>query len=396
MRLDSQKFISPFSIYVVWHPEFIEGKLYAENIFSTFCRELKSPLARAINIPVYFRSKPKSNNNIPIEINYEESHKNAIIILVDDKMVNDDHWRNYIQELVKNLPKNTRVFPIAFSDYSYYIDQAGLSKIQFIRANEINGVTNSDIFDNKWKLIKSRLLHDVARQLKNEKEVYNTKKTDDAPVKLFLSHAKKDGEDLAKKFRDFLESYTKLDTFFDTNDIADGHDFEEQIKTNINNSAIIVFNTDEFSNREWCRREVIIAKRFGCPILCVHSIKKGETRSFPYLGNVPTLIWEDNIEEIINDTLIQVIQISYNKELLDYCKKMYEIDTKNYCIILPKAPELFNYIDIEKYKFENVKETKDLIVLYPEPPLGIEEINLLNDVDSKIKFLTPVQLPSYI
>jgi hypothetical protein len=75
---------------------------------------------------------------------------------------------------------------------------------------------------------------------------------------------------------------------------------------------------------------------------------------------------------------------------------MYEIDTKNYCIILPKAPELFNYIDIEKYKSENIKENKDLIVLYPEPPLGIEEINLLNDVDSKIKFITPVQLPNYI
>lgn len=395
MRLDDQKFISPFSIYVIWHSEFIEGKLYAENIFSTFCRELKSPLARAINIPVYYRSKSKSDSNVPIEINYKESHKNAVIILVDDKMVNDDDWRNYIQELVKNVPENTRVFPIAFSDYSYYIDEVSLSKIQFIRANEISGVTDNDVFNNKWGLIKLRLLHDIARQLKNIKEVYSTKKTDDPPVKLFLSHAKKDGEDLAKKFRNYLEIYTKLDTFFDTNDISDGHDFEEQINKNIDNSAIIVFNTDEYSNREWCRREVIIAKRYGCPILCVHNIKKGETRSFPYLGNVPTLIWDNNIEEIINDTLIQVIQISYNKELLDYCKNMYELEANNYCIILPKAPELFNYIDIEKYKYDNVKDNKDLIVLYPEPPLGIEEINLLNDVDSKIKFLTPVQLPNY-
>lgn len=111
---------------------------------------------------------------------------------------------------LKIYPKTQEYFQLHFLDYSYYIDQAGLSKIQFIRANEINGVNDSEIFDNKWKLIKSRLLlHDVARQLKNEKEVYNTKKTDDAPV----SHAKKDGEDLAKKFRDYLESYTKLDTF---------------------------------------------------------------------------------------------------------------------------------------------------------------------------------------
>jgi hypothetical protein len=74
---------------------------------------------------------------------------------------------------------------------------------------------------------------------------------------------------------------------------------------------------------------------------------------------------------------------------------MYDLEKHYSCLVLPKAPELFNYIDIENFKEEN-KEVKSLIVLYPDPPIGIEELSLLNDVDKKIKFITPLLLPTYI
>ena len=62
-----------------------------------------------------------------------------------------------------------------------------------------------------------------------------------SPVKLFLSHAKKDGEDTAKQFKAFVDAESKLDVFFDTVDIADGYEFEKQIEDNIKNSALVVF-----------------------------------------------------------------------------------------------------------------------------------------------------------
>lgn len=392
MSKTNNKYTSPLALYVIWHPEFEEGKFYAENVFSAFCRDLKNPLGRHSNIPVYFRSKPDKQTGVPIDINYNEADKNAILLLVDEKMFDDELWQTYVQNLVKDKPENTRIFPVAFSEYSYYVDKENLSQIQFIRAKDVLvGNDEKEINSNRWEFIRARLLHDIARQLLNVASTYEVTNVDDSPVKLFLSHAKKDGEDIAKMFRNHIENNSKLDTFFDTNDIADGHNFEKEITKNLKNSAVIIFNTDEYSNREWCRREVIVAKRFRCPILCVLDIKNGETRSFPYSGNVPTIIWNNNIEEIINQTLIQVISNEYSSQLLKKMKDLYQI---NNALILPKAPELFNYIDIEELKKEQ-GYNGELIVLYPEPPLGIEEIILLNDIDKKIKFLTPVQFSTY-
>lgn len=391
MSKKTVNYTSPIALYVIWHPDFLEGKYYAENVFSAFCRNLQNPLGRSSNIPVYFRSVVDKDSGVPIDIQYEEADKNAILLLVDDKMFEDSAWQTYIQNLVKHKHTNTRVFPVAFSNYSYAIDNENLIKIQFIKAKDISGADEDETISNRWEFIKSRLFHDIARQLLNEEPVYNVSKTDDPPVKLFLSHAKKDGEDIAKMFRDHIESNSKLDTFFDTNDIADGHAFDDQIKKHLEKSAVIIFNTDEYSNREWCRREVIIAKRYRCPILCVLNIKDGEIRSFPYSGNVPTIIWNNNMEEIINQTLIQVINNTYSFQLLEKIKNLYSVDN---ALVLPKAPELFNYIDIEEMKKKKLSND-DLVVLYPEPPLGIEEIILLNDIDSKITFITPVQLSTY-
>ena len=97
------------------------------------------------------------------------------------------------------------------------------------------------------------------------------------------------------------------------------------------------------------------------------------------------------MEEIINQTLIQVINNTYSSQLLEKIKNLYSVDN---ALVLPKAPELFNYIDIEEMKKKKLSND-DLVVLYPEPPLGIEEITLLNDIDSKITFITPVQLSTY-
>ena len=75
---------------------------------------------------------------------------------------------------------------------------------------------------------------------------------------------------------------------------------------------------------------------------------------------------------------------------------MYELERRYSCLVLPKAPELFNYIDIENFKKEEEENMNSLIVLYPDPPIGIEEVSLLNDVDREIKFITPLLLPTYI
>jgi len=388
-----KKFKSPLSIYVLWHPEFKEGKDYAESIYNTYSGENGNVTHAKYDIPVHYRTQPYKKKTFA-KIPFSESDKNALIILVDEYMFNDSNWTSTINKILKTKPSKTRVFPIAFSDYAFDFNPEWLSVTQFIETTQKNPCTGND-FESNDKIIKYRLLESVAKFLFNVKDNYDTTEHSDPPIKLFISHAKDDGEDLAIKFRNHIYSNTKLKAFFDANDIADGHQFEQEITKHIDHSAFVIFNTDIYSDREWCRKEIIIAKRYRCPIIGVIDIKKGERRSFPYSGNFPTITWNNNFEEIINLILSQVISDKYNELYLKSIVEMYDLKKEHSCLVLPKAPELFNYIDIENFKKEN-KEVKSLIVLYPDPPIGIEELSLLNDVNKEIKFITPLLLPTYI
>jgi hypothetical protein len=388
-----KKFKSPLSIYVLWHPEFKEGKEYAESIYNTYSGENGNVTHAKYDIPVYYRSVSYKKDTF-VKIPFSESDKNALIILVDEHMFNDNNWTTAIDDLLKSKPKSTRILPIPFSEYAFDFNPEHLNNFQFIKSDKSHFCPNKNYINNN-RIIKYRLLESIAKFLFNDKKDYDTEEHSDPPIKLFISHAKVDGKDLAIQFRNHIYSNTKLKSFFDANDIADGHHFEQEIKKHIDNSAFVIFNTDIYSEREWCRKEIIIAKRYRCPIIGVIDIKKGERRSFPYGGNFPTITWDNNFEEIINLILSQVISDKYNELYLESIVEMYELEKKHSCLVLPKAPELFNYIDIENLKQEN-KEVKSLIVLYPDPPIGIEELSLLNDVDKKIKFITPLLLPTYI
>lgn len=384
----------PLSLYIIWHPDFQEGKQIANNLYTIFCRDINEPLSRGLGIPVYFRSI--SLEGMPRAIDKSQSNRNAIILLIDQNYVINQGFQKYTESIIELIDDNTRIFPIALCDEAFEFG-FGLNSYQFIRAFQ-GPLDISGNFEFSMKKIKIELLHDCARLLMNFQPFWKDEKVNKipSPVKLFLSHAKKDGLETTIDFKHFIDSKLKLDVFFDTLDIADGYEFEQQIEINVKNSALVVFLTDEYSTREWCRIEVLIAKRNKCPIVVVHDIEKGEKRAFPYLGNTPTITFkdknEDDFYEIINLTMYQVINNLFQKELLESFHDRFVLDGTEF-IVITSPPELFNYIDI--YKKKNISSNR-IIVLYPEPPLGAEELKILNEIDKDIVFITPIQLPSLI
>ncbi len=399
----------PLSVFVVWHPKFKEGKTIANELYCTFCRDIEKPLSRGLNIPVYYRSI--SFDKMPIPIDTNNASRNAIVLLIEQNYMVDNDFREYTEALVGLVDENTRIYPVSLCEQSHEIG-LGLKQLQFIRAYK-GGFTNVEYADKFLKSnfdlsnsidfglamnkIKTEILHDCSRLMMNMHSVWMDKKMAlniPSPVKLFLSHAKKDGVKVTHRFKEFIEKETKLDVFFDAVDIADGYDFEKQFEEQIKNAALVVFHTDEYSSREWCRIEVLIAKRNKCPIVVVHDIKDGEKRAFPYLGNTPTMTLQNDEEksfyEIVNLTLLQVLNNLFQMELLEYFKKEFEVEGTEF-ISITSPPELFNYIDIYKKKLETKSR---LVILYPEPPLGSEELKILCEIDEDIKFITPINLPT--
>lgn len=387
----------PLNIYVVWHPNFEAGKKIAEELYSTFCRDYQNPLSRGINIPVYFRYA-KLDDNKPIEIDLSNAEKNAIVLLIDEEYILDEDYRSYTEDLSKKIDDDNRIFPISLCNKAYSIG-CGLSTLQFTDGTKFFekdlNLKNKKDLEKSIKKIKTELLHDCSRLILN----FHPKQKDKeqhrigSPVKLFLSHAKKDGENTTIKFKQFIEKNLKLDVFFDTVDIANGYDFAEQFEQEIKHSALVVFHTDEYSNREWCRREILIAKKHKSPIVVVHNILDGEKRAFPYLGNMPTtVIGKKEIigfYKIVNLTLYQVLNNLYQNRLLEWYSNI-GTNGHNEIKVITSPPELFNFLDIKKYK-ENLG-SKKLIILYPDPPLGLEELYILNEFDEDVEFTTPINL----
>jgi hypothetical protein len=405
----SERLIYPLLIYVVWHESFLQGQDIANNLYSIFCRDVDQPLSRGLGIPVNFRMRPVNGKMVPIET--DRSERVAIITLIDANFFMSDLHRKYTSYLLGLINQNVRVFPVALFEQAYEFGN-GLEVYQFIRAFkggltsdayfQVTGKNDFDLSDESdFNLtigkIKRELLHDCARLMMNFQSTSEDKEEDKAlpsPIKLFLSHAKKDGLETTTKFKNYIDSELKLDVFFDTVDIADGYNFEQQIEAGIKNSALVVFHTDEYSSREWCRIEVLIAKRNKCPIVVVHDIKIGEKRAFPYLGNTPTITYKSDeqksFSEIINLTLYQVLGNLFQISLLESFSNQFNDGSSEY-ILISSPPELFNYIDIYKKKLTTKSQ---IVVLYPEPPLGAEELKILNEIDTKIKFITPIHLPA--
>jgi len=180
-------FKTPLSVFIVWHPDYLEGQQIADSLYSILCRDSSKPLIRSMGIPVYFRSTRAANTDQPIDIDFSESQHTAVIALVDDKFILDSEFRTYIDKISDECDKASnkcRVYPIAISKNAHKVS-AKFSEKNFILVIESENL-NAQII--------SPVLHELCRLLMNMKKA--TDETESAsnppPVKLFISHSKHD------------------------------------------------------------------------------------------------------------------------------------------------------------------------------------------------------------
>jgi hypothetical protein len=390
-----KKYKSPLAFHIAWHPDFKQGLEIADYLYSSFSRNTETPLNRGIGIPIYYYSVPAKGKIVPRRIKVGDADYNAIIVLIDDCLIADGEWNKFVANIKTPTNKHTILFPVACSQHALNLKK--LSEINFIDIRPAKNIyTKKELCSSKKKL-RSRLLHGICRFLlsKDSPQSSDGKRNTSAPVRLFISHAKKDSEKEASKFRDYVSSETKLKTFFDVNDIADGNVFEREFKNAIEAgpAAFVAFRSDSYAASKWCQIEVLIATRYKSPMVVVHYIKIGEGRSFPYLGNVPTIRYAVNkYNEITDLVLYQVLINIYQRINLIKIKNLYL--PKNIASVeLASPPELFNLIDVLNGRKAS---DKDLIVLYPDPPLSIHELKVLNDMGGEVEFLTPIELSRLI
>lgn len=363
------------AVYVLYHSQYEQGRKVYSDIYKLLCRDADHPFQDGLDIPVYLRTGDDDQmcNIKPISIN--NTNRIFILLFVDDQMYCSDVWNKYIAEIVALQRAHADIVQIICVELSKFAFDIGheLSDKQFIR------LKSCSICDN-WKEFQIRLLDNLIRFIKKDE----LKK-----LKIFISHSKKDenkiGQHCAIEFRDYIRSKTKFDSFFDASDILDGQDFENQIKNSVigEQSLLVILNSNTYSEREWCQKEVLFAKNRKIPAIAV-SILDGEVkRSFPYISNIPYIRYNDNWDEvlilILRTALDQYFQEQYLANLLE---EMKEPDKGSFRV-LPFPPEAYSYV------YDELESN----IIYPEPPLTKDELDVLKKIAGKEKlFFTPMQL----
>ena len=375
---------------LIWHAEFAGGQELARHVYSRLCRDAERPASRGLGIPVYFHNGlSPADARLPDAIELADAESTVVIALLDTNVRADLEWTESLRNIDDGIAQSGKrhlFVPVACESNVLKV----VRKTNCIRLDKV------DAKEQPEKLVAT-LTHELARLLLSKNREVRTENFGSldrsyAPVKLFLSHSKHggDGAVIAAEIRDYGRQHLPIATFYDSNDIAAGHDFEQEIKANVADSAMVVIHTDTYSDRPWCRKEVLSAKQYGCPVLVVHAVTSGEDRLFPYLGNAPTVRWDGDsdhrCEIVIHAALREVLRDVYFLEHVETLKKAGLLPES--CIEIGTAPEMLTYRNL--LKANKCDRAKHSVLLYPDPPLGDEEIEVLEDLNpANVTFTTP-------
>jgi hypothetical protein len=370
-------------IYVVWHPDFDGGEQIARTLFNHYRRNLYANVAGGGGLPVVYRSAPAPGSTVPMKIPLDDARTSAIVLLIDQNWTNDESWVAWAHDMAEESETaglSARVFPVAIDATSTKIGMvtqaARWDKWVALSSEDRQGRLITDLTYQFCRMLRTYLEH-LKRPTEPDHELLQYLKK----VEIFLSHSKHDddGERIAKLIRDHLYAGDGLESFFDVHDIPIGLRFDAVILKKVKVSAVVAVHTDSYSSREWCRREIIEAKRWNVPLVVVDCISDLDERGFPYLGNVPQVRMNaataDRIAVVISRLLDEVL-----KDFLWRCwVELYGNTTGDQVVFLPRPPELIVLASLEG------EARSDATIVYPEPPIGAEEQRLFEIVAPKVK-----------
>lgn len=355
---------APLALYVVYHTHYVLAREIFSRIYKLFCRDIRNSLSDGLDIPVYFATEETN-----FKVDFDRGEKTCILILADGELVRaKDNLLPKIEEWnARDLSEEKIMISVVkLNSYAFDILPPEVPE-QCIE------LPSFDLMDN-WSEFQTRMYDCLIRLIKSKHE----------KLRIFVSHSKKDpgktGEERARKLVEYLNNETKLDSFFDVKDILDGRCFDKQIERGVENALLMVLYTNTYSDREWCRRELIAAKDHDVPTIVVMMLDGVAKRVFPYIGNIPCIKYADDWREPINLLLRTALDEYYEKRLLESL-----CDDRETIKAMPSPPELYNLRSLHN----GISQ-----VLYSEPPLGREELSILKQAYEYIDFVTPMEYAS--
>ena len=368
----------PFGVHVVWRPGYAEGEEIASRLRRHFGTDHYRGIAGGAGVPVLFQCQIAANSDAQSPISWEHTDAAAVVVLVDRGLADDKAWVRYVREIsddAENRGSTARVIPVAVDKGTF--DVCG--GVQAVPWHKWNGD-----HDERVRRLIRRLTGDFIDMLDRHHDTDGSKDTI-KKIQVFISYATQDGKSIADYIDERLHKSGMVLSIMATRDIREGKKFGDAIRESIRRSAVVVIHTDSYSSREWCKHEVIEAKRSGSPMLAVDCLREVEGRSFPYLGDIPTIRMDPSSYEKTIPRMAGLLLDEIFKSLI------WELSTDGYnsdrnVTFMSRPPELVSLVLLPERG-----DGKARCIVYPDPPLGTEEERLLLRADRGLKLFSMKQ-----
>lgn len=359
--------LQPLLVHLIFHPASDQARKLAADIHRALNDD---PALPGLRVPTRYLCEDGSCFP-PESFNFNEAERSVFVVLADDKMVIEPVdipagrklWSKFVADLFHSCNDSPhRLIPVQLSENVYPLDDQ-LSEASFLR-----GYREAPNDLSAW--IIRALVVEICRFL------HGDKRGDRMPLRLFLSHAKQDITESPQIFNEMVEhlnSTEPVETWVDSAKIPGGSLFAEEIENGVRESALLALMTANYSCREWCRREMLLAKRYQRPLVVVDAVEGVETRSFPYGGNTPKIRWSEGGARAAVDLMLkETLRHQHSLLVLERSKR-----EGDYVLASPPEPTTVS------------RSPKGSTILYPDPPVGDEEEEELEELGREL--VTPLQ-----
>jgi hypothetical protein len=386
--------LPPLALHLLAHPQSDTGNQVASALMRHF---VEPPASGGLRIPVFFT--PDRGNDLPPlfdaeeGLNFNAAQHTIVVVLGDARMLRTisrgtgKEWIAFVQQALNLAPLGEsphHVLPVALDQDGFRLSQ----RQHVLPAMLKDNMTATEAAEQRLAELSFHIAARGIQLLEHGKVPAVAAHRMEAPIRLFFSHAKtdldEDGQDPVRQTRDLiLRNELPIDEWYDAQQIATGQDFANAISAGIRDCSIMLaFRTDQYGSRPWCRREVLEAKRLGAHILIIDALEIGEPRSFPYAGNVPTIRWQFrdprvDARRVIDRAVLEALRFKHNRAVLDGAAEEGEV-------VLPAPPEAVTLAHC------CADESTKKVFLYPDPPIGREELEILQQLRPHAHFITPL------
>ncbi|NEQ54578.1 MAG: toll/interleukin-1 receptor domain-containing protein [Leptolyngbya sp. SIO3F4] len=388
------KVTDPMRIYVLWHANCKDGQTFAKGIFKWFRGDPKDISQCGYGIPVEYRSYPFQADSVSeiLEIKPNEAKINVIVPLVDEHMVSNQTWQDYLLQFIdasKFSETACLICPVEIHKSAYQLPEK-ITRLNFLRINRANDppdLSETELFEIQRQRLLSLLTQVCCRLLwrENSDSVPGVINLDVAssPIKVFISHAKSDGTDIAEVIREQIYQQGQLQAFFDESDIAIGHAWQQSLESNtqFGTQAMIAIFTDTYASRPWCRNEIRLAREVTSrqpkkdnpyawhikPLIVVDALENGSNYFLPEFGYAPVVRWKpeqpEQVKLIVDQLLREILFYGYNEKRAALLKPTYPDQHNLNC-----NPDSSTLLELWNETKQNLKK-----IVIPPPGLSLSE-----------------------